>query len=88
MQPILVITEILIPRLDGLALCKRLQQDPGTSHIPVVVFSILAAATRASEAGARAFLRKPLVESIFVATVQQVIAAQPTPNMEPQWAST
>ena len=46
--PTLVVTEILIPKLDGLTLCRRLREDPATSAIPVVVFSILAAAARAS----------------------------------------
>lgn len=84
-HPALVVTEILIPRLDGLALCRRLGEDPATRDIPVIVFSILSAAGRAAEAGARAFLRKPLVESIFVAAVQDLVAAQPTDVLEEQW---
>lgn len=83
-RPALVVTEILIPGIDGLALCRRLGEDPLTRDIPVMVFSILAAAGRADEAGARAFLRKPVVESVFVAAVQQLVAAQPTGAMEEQ----
>jgi two-component system response regulator MprA len=75
-QPELVVTEILLPKLDGLTLCRRLREDPATAGIPVIVFSILAAAGRAEEAGAQAFLRKPLVESLFVATVKHVLATQ------------
>lgn len=86
-SPALIVTEILVPKLDGLALCRRLRDNPRTSGIPVIVFSILAAAARAGEAGANAFLRKPLVESIFVATVQELIAAQPASKKEKQWAS-
>lgn len=84
-RPALIVTEILLPKLDGLALCRRLREDPRTRDIPVIVFSILAASARASEAGATAFLRKPLVESIFVAAVQELIAAQPTGLKEEQW---
>lgn len=82
--PALVVTEILIPKLDGLALCRRLREDPLTRGVPVLVFSILAAEVRAREAGASAFLRKPLVDSIFVASVQELIAAQPTRSEEEQ----
>ena len=85
--PALVITEILIPRLDGLALCRRLREDPATRDIPVIVFSILSAAARAGEAGASVFLRKPLVESVFVAAVRDLVAAQPTVEMEEQCPS-
>jgi CheY-like chemotaxis protein len=74
--PALLITEILVPKIDGLTLCRLLRDDPSTSDIPVIVFSILAAAARAEEAGAKAFLRKPLVESVFLAAVEDVIAAQ------------
>lgn len=82
--PALVVTEILIPKLDGLALCRRLREDTLTADIPVVVFSILAAAARAGEAGASAFLRKPLVESVFVAAVQDLLAPRPSAVLEEQ----
>ena len=65
----LVVTEILIPKLDGLTLCRRLRADHATCAVPVLVFSILSAAARAEEAGASAFLRKPFIESTFIATV-------------------
>jgi two-component system response regulator MprA len=84
--PALVVTEILIPRIDGLALCRRLREDPATAGIPVVVFSILAAAPRATEAGAAAFLRKPFVESVFVAAVTSLVPA-PSAVMEEQCPS-
>jgi len=72
--PRLVITEILVPKMDGLALCRSLRDDPSTRDVPVIVFSILAAERRAADAGASAFLRKPLIESVFLATVVRVIA--------------
>jgi CheY-like chemotaxis protein len=86
-HPAVVVTEIIIPKVDGLTLCRRLREDPATCDVPVIVFSMLAAAGRAAEAGAKAFLRKPLVESIFVAAVADVIAAQSTAALEDQWAS-
>lgn len=81
-QPAAVVAEILIPRLDGLALCRRLGEDPLTRDIPVVIFSILAAEGRATEAGARAFIRKPLVDTIFVNTVRNVIGDRSPIAME------
>ena len=85
-RPAVIVTEILIPKLDGLTLCRRLHEDPSTQQIPVIVFSILSAAPRAAEAGAFAFLRKPLVESVFVGLIQEAISAQPTHIKEQQWA--
>ena len=86
--PAVIITEILIPKLDGLALCRALRDDDRTRDTPIIVFSILGAAQRAAEAGATAFLRKPLVDSTFVAAVQDLIAAQPPGvAVEKKWAS-
>lgn len=85
--PAVVVTEILLPRLDGLTLCRRLRDDPRTSDVPVIVFSVLAAGTRAAEAGAHAFLRKPLVEAVFLGRIRDAIAAKPTASMEQSWAS-
>jgi len=74
--PDILVTEILVPALDGLALCRRLKADPRTRDVAVLVFSILSASDRAREAGADAFLRKPLAEHTLVATVQEVLEAR------------
>jgi len=74
--PDIVITEILVPMLDGLALCRRIKADPSTRDTVVVVFSILSAAGRAREAGADAFLLKPLAEHALVDTVRRLLAAR------------
>ena len=71
--PDILITEILVPALDGLALCRRLKADPRTRDIAVLVFSILAAGGRAREAGADAFLLKPLGEHALVDTVRRLL---------------
>lgn len=71
--PHVLITEVLVPKLDGLALCRLLKQDPRTKDISVLVFSILAANSRALEAGADAFLKKPLAEQRLITTVKSLI---------------
>jgi two-component system response regulator MprA len=74
--PEIIITEILVPMMDGLTLCRRLKADPRTRDIAVLVFSILAAGARAKEAGADAFLLKPLAEHTLVNTVRQLLEAR------------
>ena len=71
--PALLITAILIPKVDGLTLCRLVRGDAALDGVPVIVFSILAAAARANDAGAAAFLRKPLVESTFLAAINGVM---------------
>jgi CheY-like chemotaxis protein len=68
--PAALVTEILIPRLDGLSLCRLLKGDLATGRVPILVLSTLAADERARLSGADAFLRKPLERKRFVATLR------------------
>ena len=74
LHPTIVITEILVPKLDGLALCRRLKTDRATQDIAVLVFSLLAAERRAHDAGADAFLNKPLSAERLKEAVRQLLA--------------
>lgn len=73
-SPAIIVTEILVPKLDGLALCRTIKQDRALHGTIVLVFSILAAQGRAHEAGADAFLMKPLEERRLVETVRELLA--------------
>jgi DNA-binding response OmpR family regulator len=75
LRPAIVITEILVPKLDGLALCRRLKADEATRGTAIVVFSLLAAEDRARDAGADAFLGKPLSAQRLTDTVRNLLAA-------------
>lgn len=78
MRPHIVITEILVPKLDGLSLCRRIKEDGELACTRVLIFSILSAGVRAREAGADAFLMKPLTEQKLVETVEKLL----TPSKE------
>ena len=85
LKPALLVVEILIPGLDGLTLCRRVRDDVTLRDLPVLVFSILAAGTRAREAGATSFLRKPVIESTFLREVASAIATRSLSMMEQPW---
>jgi two-component system cell cycle response regulator DivK len=68
--PSVLITDILIPRLNGLELCRLFKADAATLHVPVLIFSVLAAGERALASGANAFLKKPLEKSRLLATLR------------------
>lgn len=74
-SPDLVVTEIMVRKLDGLSLCKRIKADPQTQHIKVLVVSILAAAVRSQEASADGFLKKPLNERRLLDAVTSALDA-------------
>jgi two-component system response regulator MprA len=73
-KPAIIVTEIMVPKLDGLALCRSIKEDATLAGTVVLVFSILAAHGRAREAGADAFLMKPLAERRLVQTVRELLA--------------
>ena len=73
-KPEIIITEVLVPKLDGLALCRAVRKEAELKDTVVLIFSILAAQGRAREAGADAFLMKPLAEQRLVQTVRELLA--------------
>jgi CheY-like chemotaxis protein len=73
LRPKIVVTEILVPKLDGLSLCRAIKSDPLTKEILVMIFSHLHAEDRAKEAGADAFLTKPLNEELLIETLEKLL---------------
>lgn len=72
-QPDLIILDIILPGLNGLKVCEELKANPETKQIPVLVFSILDARDRALEAGADAFLLKPIEQMKLVEIVKNML---------------
>ena len=57
-----VVLDVLMPRMDGWEVCRRLKDDPETSSIPIVMLTSLDAVdvpSRARQLGAAAVLMKP-----------------------------
>ena len=61
-QPSIVFLDIDMPRMDGVAACRRLRRSPGTSAATIVILTAATddrAEARAGEAGADLFMTKP-----------------------------
>ena len=56
--PDLVLSDVMMPFLNGVDLCRTLKSDGATSHIAVVLMSAVAA-DRGQSAGADGFVHKP-----------------------------
>lgn len=83
LRPRIVVTEIMVPALDGLSLCRILKSDPQTAHARVLIFSHLHAEDRAREVGADAFLLKPISEEMLIESVERLIAQTETRRITP-----
>lgn len=60
--PHFLVSDVLLPKLDGFALCRRVKEDPALQHVPVLLFSLRVEGTKyeafAAEVGADRFLPK------------------------------
>jgi signal transduction histidine kinase len=79
--PSLVITDLMMPQVDGLALTRRLRADPRTRHIPIVMLTAradLEDRVAGLETGVNAYLAKPFSARELLSTVRSLLGAQET----------
>lgn len=58
----LAVTDIAMPKMDGISLCKNLKERPETSHIPIIILtaqSTIHSEIEGLESGADAYISKP-----------------------------
>jgi CheY-like chemotaxis protein len=71
LSPDLIISDIIMPGLDGLALCRALKVDIGTRSIPIL---LLSGETRAPPTDGDGFLPKPFNATRLRAEVERLLA--------------
>lgn len=76
-HPALVITDILMPKLDGYQLTQKLRTNPKTRHIPIIFLSATFVTPEDKEfalkLGATRFLEKPVDTADLLLTVAEVL---------------
>ncbi|MEB2333486.1 MAG: response regulator [Anaerolineaceae bacterium] len=80
-RPALIVTDILMPKLDGYAFVQKLRLDPVTRSIPVIFLSATYVTPEDKEfalsLGASRFMEKPIDTEDFLLTVAELIVQQP-----------
>ena len=75
-QPDFVLSDVMMPGMNGLDLCKKIKQNPKTSHIPVILLTARAAAVQeleGLETGADDYIAKPFNPQILRAKVATIL---------------
>lgn len=74
--PDLIVTDIMMPEVDGKELCRRIKSDDKTSHIPVIMLTALKSEMHELEGlelGADDYLSKPVRLSILKRRIQNIL---------------
>jgi two-component system chemotaxis response regulator CheV len=73
-----VVSDIEMPRMDGMTLCRRVKQDLGLSQVPVILFSSLIneqIARKCESVGADAYISKPRFNELLEMVDQHVFGS-------------
>ncbi|WP_013323443.1 response regulator transcription factor [Gloeothece verrucosa] len=78
-NPDLVVLDIVMPRMNGYEVCRRLKSDPKTKHLPVVLCS-----SKGEEfdrywgmkQGADAYIAKPFQPVELLGTIKQLLRGE------------
>jgi DNA-binding response OmpR family regulator len=75
LQPDMILTDVVMPDMDGYELCRQLRQNEDVSDIPIIMLTTLEdqeSRVKGIEAGADDFLSKPFEPSLLKARVKTV----------------
>ena len=77
--PVLIISDIMMPVMDGIELCKKIKKDLRTSHIPIILLTAKDTnddRTVGYETGADSYIVKPFSSSLLHSRINNILEAR------------
>ena len=74
--PDIIITDIMMPKIDGLDLTQRLKEDKSTNHIPIIMLTAkttMQDRVQGLKVGADAYLTKPFNEQELILIIRNIL---------------
>jgi len=78
-KPDLILLDVMMPKLSGFEVCRRLRADPATKNVSVLMVTALDQSTdveTAVDAGTDDFITKPINKSELVLRVEAMLASR------------
>ncbi len=75
-RPILVVSDVVMPEMDGYELCAKIKQDDKLKDIPVILLTALSDPSdiiKGLESGADNFITKPYQERFLISRIQYIL---------------
>jgi DNA-binding response OmpR family regulator len=76
-KPALVISDIVMPVLNGYELCEKIKSDESTAHIPVILMTSLSDPEEVIEGlscGADSFITKPFNNEFLLSSIEKILS--------------
>jgi len=77
--PNIIISDVMMPKVDGIELCRRLKNDLATSHIPIILLTAktaLESKIEGIETGADDYIEKPFHFRFLDARIKNIIGSR------------
>ncbi|MCO6437718.1 MAG: response regulator [Phycisphaerae bacterium] len=78
-SPAIVLLDIMMPKMSGFEVCKRIKSDPATRDIVVIMITALnepGDVERAAECGTDDYLSKPIDRRALVEQIRNILSAR------------